>query len=133
MCIRDRANPGTFLTLPDGSRRYDYGNLNALGLPNRPQYGGRHVIAETQKNQNFFRRNVIGCLLYTSKKALLFFILVWTVLAGGQVYAQDNMVTGKVTDDGGSALPGVSVVVKGTNRGTTTDTQGCLLYTSRCV
>ena len=36
----DPANPGQFLTLPDGSRRYDYGNLNALGLPNRPQYGG---------------------------------------------------------------------------------------------
>ena len=56
----DPANPGTFLTLPDGSRRYDYGNLNALGLPNRPQFGGRHSVAETEKNQNFFRRNVIG-------------------------------------------------------------------------
>lgn len=60
----DPANPSTFLTLPDGSLRYDYGNLNALGLPNRPQYGGRHAIAETIKNQNFFRRNVVGARGY---------------------------------------------------------------------
>ncbi|MFB9296285.1 SusC/RagA family TonB-linked outer membrane protein [Persicitalea jodogahamensis] len=60
----DPANPGQFLTLPDGRRRYDYGNLNALGLPNRPQYGGRHAIAETELNQNFFRRNVIGARGY---------------------------------------------------------------------
>ncbi|MPR33124.1 SusC/RagA family TonB-linked outer membrane protein [Salmonirosea aquatica] len=60
----DPANPRQFLTLPDGSLRYDYGNLNALGLPNRPQFGGRHAIAETIKNQNFFRRNVIGARGY---------------------------------------------------------------------
>ncbi len=58
------------------------------------------------------------------KKNFLFFILVLSVFLGGRGYAQDNMVTGKVTDEGGSALPGVSVVVKGTTRGTTTDTQG---------
>jgi TonB-linked SusC/RagA family outer membrane protein len=56
----DPANPGQFLTLPDGSRRYDFGNMNALGLPNRPQFGGRHSVAETELNQNFFRRNVVG-------------------------------------------------------------------------
>ncbi len=56
----DPANPGSFLSNEDGSRRYDFGNLNSLGLPNRPQYGGRHSVAETQLNQNFFRRNVIG-------------------------------------------------------------------------
>ncbi len=60
----DPANPGQFLTLPNGNRRYDYGNLNALGLPNRPQYGGRHVIAETEKNQNFLRRNVLSARGY---------------------------------------------------------------------
>lgn len=60
----DPANPGQFLTLPNGDRRYDYGNLNALGLPNRPQFGGRHAIAETQLNQNYFRRNVLGARVY---------------------------------------------------------------------
>ncbi|MBC3784052.1 SusC/RagA family TonB-linked outer membrane protein [Spirosoma utsteinense] len=39
--------------------------------------------------------------------------------------AQDASVTGRVTSsDDGSALPGVSVVVKGTTRGTTTDVNG---------
>ncbi len=56
----DPANPGSFLKLENGNRRYDYGNLSALGLSNRPQYGGRHVIAETQLNENFFRRNLLG-------------------------------------------------------------------------
>jgi len=56
----DPANPGTFLTNEDGSKRYDLGNLSALGLPNRPQYGGRHSLAETVLNQNFFRRNVLS-------------------------------------------------------------------------
>lgn len=57
-------NPGSFLTLENGSRRYDYGNMNALGLSNRPQYGGRHVIAETELNENFFRRNLLGGRTY---------------------------------------------------------------------
>lgn len=56
----DPANPGQFLTLPNGQRRWDYGNLTALGLPSRPQYGGRHAIAETLLNQNYFRRNTFG-------------------------------------------------------------------------
>lgn len=56
----DPANPGTFLKLENGNTRWDYGNLSALGLPSRPQYAGRHAIAETILNQNFFRRNVLG-------------------------------------------------------------------------
>lgn len=53
-------NPSSFLTLENGNRRWDYGNLTALGLPSRPQNGGRHAIAETILNQNYFRRNVLG-------------------------------------------------------------------------
>jgi len=56
----DPANPGQFLLLPNGDRRWDYGNLTALGLPARPQFGGRHSVAETLLNQNYFRRNVLG-------------------------------------------------------------------------
>ncbi len=41
------------------------------------------------------------------------------------VWAQSKSVSGKVTDaTDGSPLPGVSVVIKGTNTGTTTDTNG---------
>lgn len=60
----DPANPGGFLLDANGQRFYDFGNMNALGLPNRPQYGGRHSIAETELNQNFFRRNVVGARGY---------------------------------------------------------------------
>ena len=35
-----------------------------------------------------------------------------------------NAVKGKVTDQSGTPIPGVSVVVKGTTTGTTTDTEG---------
>jgi TonB-linked SusC/RagA family outer membrane protein len=56
----DPASPGQFLKLENGRTRYDYGNMNALGLSNRPQYGGRHVVAETELNENFYRRNLLG-------------------------------------------------------------------------
>lgn len=36
----------------------------------------------------------------------------------------DKVITGKVTDEGGGGLPGVSVVVKGTQRGTSTNGEG---------
>ncbi len=39
-------------------------------------------------------------------------------------YAQEHTVTGKVTDQNGMEMPGVNVVVKGTTRGTTTNSAG---------
>lgn len=41
----------------------------------------------------------------------------------------DQTVTGTVTDEGGAVLPGVNVLVKGTQRGTTTDQKGNYLLT----
>ncbi|MCF2444643.1 SusC/RagA family TonB-linked outer membrane protein [Dyadobacter sp. CY345] len=46
------------------------------------------------------------------------------MLLTGQVYAQERSVTGRVTADDGSILPGVNISVKGTTRGTTTNSQG---------
>jgi iron complex outermembrane recepter protein len=47
------------------------------------------------------------------------------ILIGTVVFAQDRQVTGSVTDqDGGGALPGVNVRVKGTSIGTATDSDG---------
>ncbi len=40
------------------------------------------------------------------------------------IQAADVTVTGRVTDDTGAALPGVTVVLKGTSRGTSTDASG---------
>ena len=57
-----------------------------------------------------------------NKKLLLSFILLPVLLS--QVWAQTT-VTGTVTDaKDGSPLPGVSVVLSGTTRGTITDVEG---------
>lgn len=56
----DPNNPGQYLLNSNGERQFDFGNLSSLGLPNRPggAFGGRHVVAETLYDQDFFRRNV---------------------------------------------------------------------------
>ncbi|UCJ06601.1 TonB-dependent receptor [Chitinophaga pendula] len=47
------------------------------------------------------------------------------LLLTAQVWAQQKKITGKVTDEKtGTPLPGVTVVVKGTNKGTATDPTG---------
>ncbi|MDO5609048.1 MAG: SusC/RagA family TonB-linked outer membrane protein, partial [Capnocytophaga sp.] len=56
----------------------------------------------------------------------LFFSL-FALLAGGlllSVHAQTPSVSGTVTDESGSPLPGVTVMVKNTSRGTSTDFDG---------
>ncbi|MDQ3292680.1 MAG: TonB-dependent receptor [Bacteroidota bacterium] len=53
--------------------------------------------------------------------SLLLAILGLTSLSG---FAQQITVTGKVTGDKNDALPGVTVLVKGTTNGTTTDPEG---------
>ena len=45
-------------------------------------------------------------------------------LASFPLLAQVKTVTGKVTDEKGVPLPGVSIVVKGTSKGTSTDFDG---------
>lgn len=60
-------------------------------------------------------------------KKLLFH--VWVVvligtLCSNLLYAQRTTVEGVVTDDTGLGLPGVSIAIKGTTQGTTTDTKG---------
>ena len=58
--------------------------------------------------------------------SLSFLLLVFLFSSSLIANAQDRAaaVTGKVLDDGGQALPGVSVVLKGTTNGTTTDAAG---------
>jgi len=54
------------------------------------------------------------------KKILLFLVL----LSGMNLLAQEKTVTGIVTAAEGYSLPGVNVVLKGTNQGTVTDQEG---------
>jgi TonB-linked SusC/RagA family outer membrane protein len=87
----DPANPGSFL-LREGEKFYDYGNMSALGLPNRPQYGGRHAIAETQLNQDFFRRNVLNTRAYAEISFLKDF--KFTTNVGYDVTNQNDVTYG---------------------------------------
>ncbi|MDO1448547.1 SusC/RagA family TonB-linked outer membrane protein [Rhodocytophaga aerolata] len=51
--------------------------------------------------------------------------LLLIITSHSQLWAQERTVTGKVTSaDDGTALPGVNVIVKGTNNGTTTSADG---------
>ena len=51
-------------------------------------------------------------------------IFMGLLLATTQLLAQNRTLNGKVTSSDGSPIPNVSVLVKGTNIGTTTTTDG---------
>jgi hypothetical protein len=52
-------------------------------------------------------------------------LIMLLTFTAGVVFAQERVVTGKVTStEDGSTIPGVNVVVKGTTNGTTTDADG---------
>src|SRR5690606_41878364 len=57
------------------------------------------------------------------KKRLLLLLCAMLFLAGGVGFAQSVTVSGKISGDG-VPLPGVSILVKGENTGTTTDAYG---------
>ena len=57
-------------------------------------------------------------------KKLHAFLLCCLFLISAQTFAQEREVTGKVSDGSGMPIPGVSVYVKGTTVGTTTDFDG---------
>ncbi|MEA5461795.1 SusC/RagA family TonB-linked outer membrane protein [Arcicella sp. LKC2W] len=60
-----------------------------------------------------------------SKSLLKTALMAITMLVSISIYAQDKTVSGKVTDKGdGSGMPGVSISVKGSNKGTQTDING---------
>ena len=59
------------------------------------------------------------------KKAINFFMLcLFFVALSASAYAQQKTVTGKVKDEGGLPLPGVSVIIEGTSTGTVTGIDG---------
>ena len=67
--------------------------------------------------------------LYKSWKqvSILLLLFSWSVAA----YAQDRVVSGTVTDESGSAMPGVNIVIKGTSNGTATDADGKFNITAK--
>ena len=57
-------------------------------------------------------------------KNLRMLLTVLLVTTGGFLYAQPRTVKGKVTDTKMEPLPGVTIVVQGTTKGTITDYEG---------
>ena len=76
------------------------------------------------------KKNEFGISLFERKKRNFFRIIKITLImfftCFMQVYsqAQQQTVTGKIIDTGGQPLPGVSVVMKGTVRGTISNADG---------
>ncbi|SFE30086.1 SusC/RagA family TonB-linked outer membrane protein [Thermophagus xiamenensis] len=58
------------------------------------------------------------------KNNLQFFLAMFFLAFQITVHAQEKVVTGKVTDETGAPLPGVSVIIQGTTSGTVTDMDG---------
>ena len=55
---------------------------------------------------------------------LLFTQVLLMVLMTGIAFAQQKSITGKVSDQSGSLIPGASIIIKGTTTGTVTDNNG---------
>lgn len=55
-----------------------------------------------------------------NKVILLFLTMIWY----GQIYAQNNSISGTVRDASDTPLPGVSIIISGTSQGTVTDIDG---------
>jgi TonB-linked SusC/RagA family outer membrane protein len=64
------------------------------------------------------------------KKLLLLGLTAVLMLASSESWAQERVISGRVTDaEDGSGLPGVNVVLEGTTNGTVTDTDGAFTLT----
>ncbi len=61
---------------------------------------------------------------YEKMRRLGFILCLFLVIGISNAYAQPRTISGTVTDQSGQPLPGVTVVVKGTTRGTVTDSEG---------
>ncbi len=58
------------------------------------------------------------------KKNLQYFLVLFFLTLNVQIFAQEKTITGKVFDENGEPLPGVTVVIDGTQKGTITDING---------
>ena len=79
------------------------------------RFGGYVGQVETTQPQSFKRKALCGFLTVLAMVLLL---------SNSTAWAQGRTVTGTVTDPAGAGLPGVSVQIKGTQRGTNTDVDG---------
>ncbi len=78
------------------------------------RFGGNVGQVGTFQPQSFNQKSFVSFLV----------MLVMLLLSNSAVWAQGRTVTGTVSDPSGASLPGVSVQIKGTQRGTNTDAEG---------
>ena len=57
-------------------------------------------------------------------KRFLYAIVLPLILLSGQLFAQERVVTGRVTDSAGAGIANASIVVKGARTGTQTGSDG---------
>jgi TonB-dependent SusC/RagA subfamily outer membrane receptor len=74
--------------------------------------------------KGLFKKTGLLKILIAMKFTLLLFLCTTAQVFGTTLVAQQNTISGKVTDVGGFPLPGVSIVLKGTTTGTTTNLDG---------
>lgn len=79
------------------------------------RFGGNVGQVGTLQPQSFNRKALVSFL------AMLVMMLL---LSNSAAWAQGRTITGTVTDPSGASLPGVSVQIKGTQRGTNSDAEG---------
>ena len=72
---------------------------------------------------SYFESQIHYALFFSVFALTISLVFPFKANASVEVIA-DRTITGKVTDAGGAGLPGVSVVLKGTSRGTTTNGEG---------
>jgi len=75
------------------------------------------------------KKKLSECLFRLRRTVVLVLFFACTFIGLQNAYGQSK-VTGKVSDNSGATLPGVSVVVKGTTNGTITDANGTFSLTS---
>jgi len=99
----------------------------------RIMYSGKFVDVEREVSLNV-KNQKIGTVLdilfagtdvgYTVKDRFIVLVTPELMNEGAITVSQQRAVSGKVTDDTGQPLPGVTIVIKGTTRGTVTNADG---------
>ena len=59
-----------------------------------------------------------------NKNKLKFCLVILLLFSSFMTFAQQNEITGKITDESGNGLPGATIVIKGTSNGTSSDIEG---------
>lgn len=99
---------GAFLLDETGGKIYDLGTMSELGLPSRAKGGspGRHIIAETNYNDNLFKRNVLSARTYGEISFLKNFKFTTNISVDLNNYLAstlDNSIVGDGAPDGRAA------------------------------